>query len=137
MDPNQHSSWSNFMPNGGCVPSIPNQQNNPYFGNAPFISNSHHNPNFQNSPFIPNPQNIPHFGNYSYYTPPYPYQHQPFISQSTNSTMPHGTQIGSSGAQSNDEERETPQFCTQDSLETINLGEEVASGVPIPICDHT
>ncbi|CAK8572842.1 unnamed protein product [Lathyrus sativus] len=41
--------------------------------------------------------------------------------------MPHGTQIGSSCAQSNDKERETPQFCTQYSLETINLGEEVAS----------
>ncbi|CAK8563912.1 unnamed protein product [Lathyrus sativus] len=41
--------------------------------------------------------------------------------------MPHGAQIGSSGAQSNDQEDETPQFYTQGSLETFNLGEEVAS----------
>ena len=108
MDLNQHSSWSNLMQNGGGPPSIPNQQNNPYFRNAPFISNSHHNPNFQNSKFIPIRQKNPHLGNYSYYTPPYPYQYQPFISQSTNSTISHVTQIGSSGVQSNDQERETP-----------------------------
>ncbi|CAI8607128.1 unnamed protein product [Vicia faba] len=35
--------------------------------------------------------------------------------------------LGSSGVQSNDQEHETQQFCTQGSVETINLGEEVAS----------
>ncbi|CAI8604271.1 unnamed protein product [Vicia faba] len=35
--------------------------------------------------------------------------------------------FGSSGVQSNDQEHETQQFCTQGSVETINLGEEVAS----------
>ncbi|CAK8562181.1 unnamed protein product [Lathyrus sativus] len=127
MDPNQHNPWSNFMQNSGSPPSIPNQQSNPYFRNTPFISNPHHNPNFQNSPFILNPQNNPHFGNYSYHPPPYPYQYQQFTSQSTNPIMPHGAQIGSSDAQPNDQEDETPQFCTQGSLETVNLGEEVAS----------
>lgn len=41
--------------------------------------------------------------------------------------MPHVVQIGSSGAKSNNQEHETPQFCTQGSLENTNLGEEVAS----------
>ncbi|CAI8589395.1 unnamed protein product [Vicia faba] len=40
--------------------------------------------------------------------------------------MPHGTQICSSGVQSNDQECETPQSCTQGSLETTKLSEEVA-----------
>ncbi|CAI8617600.1 unnamed protein product [Vicia faba] len=127
MDPNQHNSWSNFIQNGGILPSIPNQQSNSYIGNVPLISNSHHNPNFQNSHFIPNSQNNPHFGNYSYHTPPYPYQYQQLTSQPTNPTIPHVAQIGSSGVQSNDQEHETQQFCIQGSVETINLGEEVAS----------
>ncbi|XP_058742226.1 glutathione S-transferase T3-like, partial [Vicia villosa] len=43
--------------------------------------------------------------------------------------IPHVAQIGSSGVQSNDQEYETQPFCTQDSLETINLGEDVASAL--------
>ncbi|XP_058773981.1 uncharacterized protein LOC131648219 [Vicia villosa] len=127
MNPNQHITWSNFMQNDGSPPSIPNQQNNPYFGNLPLIPNPHHNPNFQNSLFIPNPQNNSSIRNYSYHTPPYPYQYQQFSSQSTNPNMSHVVKIGSSGVQSNDQEHETPQLCTQDSLENTTLGEDVAS----------
>ncbi|CAJ2651620.1 unnamed protein product [Trifolium pratense] len=43
--------------------------------------------------------------------------------------MLHGIQMSSSGMQSNDQVPETPQFCTQGGLETINLGEEVGSTV--------
>lgn len=114
------------MQKDGSPPSIPNQQNNSYFRNAPLIPNSHNNPTFQNSHFIPNSQNNPHFRNYSYLTPPYSYQYQQFPSQSTNPNMPHVIQIGSSGVQSNDQEHETPQVCTQGSLENTNLGEEAA-----------
>ncbi|KAI5402881.1 hypothetical protein KIW84_050468 [Lathyrus oleraceus] len=41
--------------------------------------------------------------------------------------MSHVVQIGSNGVQSNDQEHEMPQVCTQGSLENTNLGEEVAS----------
>jgi hypothetical protein len=98
MNPNHNNSWSNFMQN---------------IGNPAFIPR----PPFQNSPFIPNQPNNPHFGNYSY-------QYQQFPSQST---MSQPIQMGSSGIQTNDQERETPQFCTQDGLETINIGEEIGS----------
>lgn len=40
--------------------------------------------------------------------------------------MPHVIQIINSGVQSNDQEYKMPQFCTQDSIENINFGEEVA-----------
>jgi hypothetical protein len=41
--------------------------------------------------------------------------------------MSHGVQMNNSQVQLNDQELETPQFCTQDGLETINLGEEVGT----------
>ncbi|XP_058782447.1 uncharacterized protein LOC131656905 [Vicia villosa] len=114
MNPNHHNSWSNFMQNCGIPPIIPNQQN---ASNNP---NSHHNSKFQNPTFIPNQQNYPHFRNYPYY-----YQH--FPSQSNSPTMFHGVQMDNSHVEANDQEPETPQFCTQaqDGLETINLDEEV------------
>jgi len=73
--------------------------------------------------FIPNP----HIGNYPYHTPPYPYHYQHFSSQSTSPTMSHEVQMNNSCVQLNDQEIETPQPCTQDGLETINLGEEVGA----------
>ncbi|CAJ2664595.1 unnamed protein product [Trifolium pratense] len=126
MNPNHHNSWSNYIQNSVNSSHIPNLQNsgnsshisnqqNSYFGNAPFNPNPTFNPNFQNSPFIPNLQINPHFGNYPY--------------QLTNPTMLHGIQMSSSGMQSIDQVPETPQFCTQGGLETINLGEEVGSTV--------
>jgi hypothetical protein len=39
--------------------------------------------------------------------------------------MSHGVQMNNSQVQLNDQELETPQFCTQDGLKTINNGEEV------------
>ncbi|KAK2376362.1 glutathione S-transferase T3 [Trifolium repens] len=39
--------------------------------------------------------------------------------------MSHGVQMDNTHIHLNDKEHETPQFCTQDGLETINLGEEV------------
>jgi hypothetical protein len=107
-------------------PSISNQQNTSYFGNTHHNPNPSHNPNFQNSQFIPNPQNYTHFRNYPYHTP-YPYQHPGFTFQSTNPTMPHGVQMSSSGIQSNHQELETPQFCTQGGSNIINYGEDVGS----------
>ncbi|XP_058742227.1 glutathione S-transferase T3-like, partial [Vicia villosa] len=53
--------------------------------------------------------------------------YQQFTSQPTNPTIPHVVQKGNSGVQSNDQEHKTQQCCAQDSVETINLGEEVAS----------
>jgi hypothetical protein len=125
MNPNHKNSWINYLQNS-INPPISNQQNTSYFGNAHLNPNPNHNPNFQNSFFIPNPQNNPQFGNYPYPTP-YPYQHPQFPSQSTNPTMPYGVQMSRSGAQSNGQELETPPFCTQGGLDTINLGEDVGS----------
>jgi hypothetical protein len=115
------------MQNGGFPPFIPNQQNTPYFENSSNNANPHPNSNFQNPTFITNQQNNPHFGNFPYHTPPYPYHYQHFSSQSTSPTMSHGVQMDNSHVQLNDQEHETPQFCTQDGLETINLDEEVGT----------
>jgi hypothetical protein len=41
--------------------------------------------------------------------------------------MLHGIQMTNIGMQSNDQGLETPQFCTQGEMETINLGDEVGS----------
>jgi hypothetical protein len=41
--------------------------------------------------------------------------------------MPHGVQMSSSDIQSNDQELETPSFCTQGELDTINFGEDIES----------
>jgi hypothetical protein len=86
-------------------PPISNQQTS-YFGNAHLNPNLSHNPNFQNSPFIQNPQNNPHFENYSY-------QHPQFSCHSTNPTVSYGVQMTNNGVQSNDQQLETPPFCTQ------------------------
>jgi hypothetical protein len=115
------------MQNGVFPPFIPNQQNTSYIENSSNNPNPHPNSNFQNPTFISNQQNNPHFGNYSYHSPPYPYHYQHFSSQSTSPTMSHGVQMNTSQVQLNDQELETPQFCTQDRLETINLGEEVGT----------
>ncbi|CAJ2629625.1 unnamed protein product [Trifolium pratense] len=126
MNPNHHNPWSNFMQNGGFPPFIPNQQNTSYFENSSNNPNSLPNSNIQNPTFISN-QNNSHFGNSPYHTPPYPYHYQNFSSQSTSPTMSHGVQMNNSHMQLSDQEPETPQFCTQDGLETINLGEEVGT----------
>ncbi|KAK2373571.1 glutathione S-transferase T3 [Trifolium repens] len=41
--------------------------------------------------------------------------------------MSHGVQMDNSHVQLNYQEPKTPQFCTQDGLETIILGEEVGT----------
>jgi hypothetical protein len=41
--------------------------------------------------------------------------------------MLHGIQMTNIGMQSNNQGLETPQFCTQGEMETINLGDEVGS----------
>ncbi|XP_058782011.1 uncharacterized protein LOC131656283 [Vicia villosa] len=104
MNPNHHNSRFNFIQNGGIPPLIPNHQNNPQFGNYPYHTS--HSP---------------------YHTSHSPYQYQQFSSQTTNPIMPREVGIGTSGVQSNDQESEIPQFCTQDSLKTINLDEDVGT----------
>jgi hypothetical protein len=66
------------------------------------------------------PQNNPDFENYTYHTGNYPYQ-------LTNLIMLHEIQMSNSCMQSNYQGHETSLFCTQDGLETINLGDEIGS----------